>query len=90
MIDSNFRGAVYVIQQGRVLYDKVTGYADLPNKIPNTPDTRFASASAGKVFVATAVLQFEYNPNNQMISVLVSNYGDNVWKEMRKIRETLY
>lgn len=55
MIDSNFRGAVYVIQQGRVLYDQVTGYADLPNKIPNTPDTRFASASAGKVFVATAI-----------------------------------
>ena len=32
----------------------------------------------------------EYNPNNGMISVLVSNYGDNVWAEMRKIRETLY
>ena len=32
----------------------------------------------------------EYNPNNEMISVLVSNYGDNVWREMRKIREALY
>ncbi len=32
----------------------------------------------------------EYNPNNGMISVLVSNYGDNVWKEMRKIRENFY
>lgn len=32
----------------------------------------------------------EYNPNNGIISVLVSNYGDNVWKEMRKIREALY
>ena len=32
----------------------------------------------------------EYNPDNGIISVLVSNYGDNVWKEMRKIRETLY
>ena len=32
----------------------------------------------------------EYNPNNCMISVLVSNYGDNVWKEMRKIREKFY
>ncbi len=29
----------------------------------------------------------EYNPNKGMISVLASNYGDNVWKEMRKIRE---
>ena len=32
----------------------------------------------------------EYNPNNNMISVLVSNYGDNVWKEMRKIRKEFY
>ena len=32
----------------------------------------------------------EYNPNNGIISVLVSNYGDNVWSEMRKIREQLY
>lgn len=32
----------------------------------------------------------EYNPNNKMISVLVSNYGDNVWKEMRRIREVFY
>lgn len=32
----------------------------------------------------------EYNPNNGMIAVLVSNYGDNVWKEMRKIREGNY
>lgn len=32
----------------------------------------------------------EYNPNNGIISVLVSNYGDNVWREMRKIREVLY
>lgn len=32
----------------------------------------------------------EYNPNNNIISVLVSNYGDNVWREMREIREELY
>ena len=32
----------------------------------------------------------EYNPNNGIISVLVSNYGDNVWRIMRKIRERLY
>lgn len=32
----------------------------------------------------------EYNPNNGIISVIVSNYGDNVWKEMRKIRRNFY
>lgn len=31
----------------------------------------------------------EYNPEKNVISVLVSNYGDNVWKEMRKIRSAL-
>lgn len=32
----------------------------------------------------------EYNPDKGIISVLVSNYGDNVWSEMRKIRDQLY
>lgn len=79
---------------------------------------KFASASAGKVFVAVGILQLiergklsfedtlgaildidlhridpevsfisEYNPKNKIISVMVSKYGDNVWSEMRKIRE---
>ena len=32
----------------------------------------------------------EYNADKKILSVLVSNFGDNVWKEMRKIRECLY
>ena len=32
----------------------------------------------------------EYNPNNGMITVMLSNYGDNVWSRMRKIREEAY
>lgn len=32
----------------------------------------------------------EYNPNNGMISVMLSNYGDNVWARMRKIRKEYY
>ena len=57
MIDNNFRGIVYVVLDEKVLCESVTGYADLPNKVPNTSDTRFASASAGKVFVAVGILQ---------------------------------
>jgi CubicO group peptidase (beta-lactamase class C family) len=33
------------------------GYADISNKIPNETDTKFATASAGKVFVAVGILQ---------------------------------
>lgn len=57
MFDANFRGNIYVVQKGRVICERSSGYADLPNKIPNTLDTRFASASAGKVFVAVGILQ---------------------------------
>ena len=56
-IDSNFRGNAYVVQDGRVLLEHVSGFADLANEIPNTLETKFASASAGKVFVAVAILQ---------------------------------
>ena len=57
LIDSNFRGNIYILQDGKVLCESVTGFADLANEVPNTIDTRFASASAGKVFVAVGILQ---------------------------------
>lgn len=53
----DFRGAVLVTQGGEVLYEYAGGFADLPNEVPNTAETRFASASAGKVFVAVGILQ---------------------------------
>ena len=57
LIDKEFRGNVYVIQNATVLCEYSFGLADLPNKIANTIDTKFASASAGKVFVAVGILQ---------------------------------
>ena len=57
MIDKNFRGNVYVVRGDEVLCEHVSGYADLPNRIPNSLETRFASASAGKAFVAVGILQ---------------------------------
>lgn len=56
-IDSNFRGNIYVVQDSEIVIERVSGLADLANEIPNTMDTKFASASAGKVFVAVAILQ---------------------------------
>ena len=57
MIDVNFRGNIYIVQNGKVLYERETGFADLSNEIPNTAETKFASASAGKVFVAVGILK---------------------------------
>lgn len=57
IIDINFRGNVYIVKDDNVLCESVTGCADLANEVPNSIDTEFASASAGKVFVAVAILQ---------------------------------
>lgn len=56
-LQQDFRGAELISQGGKILFQRVTGYADMANQIPNTLNTKFASASAGKVFVAVGILQ---------------------------------
>ncbi len=57
MIERDFSGCISVVKDGTVIFEKNYGYADLPNKIPNKLNTKFATASAGKVFIAVAILQ---------------------------------
>ena len=57
LVNHDFRGNIYVIQEDDVLLEYVGGFADLANEIPNSLETKFASASAGKVFVAVGILQ---------------------------------
>lgn len=57
MIDSNFRGNIYIVKDNEIICESVTGFADLVNEVPNSLETKFASASAGKVFVAVGILQ---------------------------------
>jgi len=56
-LNPEFRGVRCVLKDGNVLFQSVTGFADHANRIPNTKETRFTSASAGKVFIAAAILQ---------------------------------
>ncbi len=56
-IDEDFSGVISISENGANVYRKAFGYADLPNKVANQVDTKFATASAGKVFVAVAILQ---------------------------------
>ncbi len=56
-IEPSFRGCVLITQNGKTLYGHASGFADLANERPNTLDTRFPTASAGKVLVAVAILQ---------------------------------
>ncbi len=57
ILDENLRGNIYIVQRDKIIYESARGFADLANEISNTPDTRFASASAGKAFVAVGILQ---------------------------------
>jgi len=60
-IDKDFRGCISIKQSGKHLFQQAYGYANLADEIPNTAETKFATASAGKVFVAVAILQLIEN-----------------------------
>lgn len=57
VVDREFRGCCLITKRGENLFERAYGYADFANKVPNTVETKFATASAGKVFVAVAILQ---------------------------------
>jgi CubicO group peptidase (beta-lactamase class C family) len=57
LIEKDFNGCISIQKNGETIFESAYGYADLSNKIPNTLDTKFATASAGKVFVAVGILQ---------------------------------
>ncbi|MEO6734392.1 MAG: serine hydrolase [Ferruginibacter sp.] len=51
--------AVLVAREGDVLYRKGFGYADVKNKVPVTPDTKFRIGSVTKQFTAAAILKLQ-------------------------------
>ncbi|MDH8679740.1 serine hydrolase domain-containing protein [Fusibacter bizertensis] len=57
VIDKDFRGAISIKKNKESVFQNAYGYADLPNEIRNEINTRFATASAGKVFVAVGILK---------------------------------
>ncbi len=57
IINQPFNGVVFVKRRDEIIFEKAYGYADLANKRVNQSNTRFPTASAGKVFVATCILQ---------------------------------
>ena len=52
-----FNGVVLVIRDGKTVFQKAYGYANLEQRVPNRMDTRFAVASITKQFTAAAILQ---------------------------------
>lgn len=58
VIERAFSGVISITQEENVIFEGKYGFADRANEIPNRMNTRFGTASAGKVFVATAILSF--------------------------------
>lgn len=52
-----FNGSVLVAENGKVIYKKGLGLANMEWNIPNTPDTRFRLGSITKQFTAALILQ---------------------------------
>ena len=52
-----FNGSILVAENGRVIYKKGHGYANMEWKIPNEPDTKFRIGSVTKQFTAALILQ---------------------------------
>jgi CubicO group peptidase (beta-lactamase class C family) len=61
LIGDNFQGCISIKRNGKHLFRQAYGYANLTDKVPNTLETKFATASAGKIFVAVAILQLIEN-----------------------------
>jgi CubicO group peptidase (beta-lactamase class C family) len=53
--------AILVAKEGKPLYKKGFGYADIKNKVPATPDTKFRIGSVTKQFTAAAILKLQEN-----------------------------
>ena len=52
-----FNGSILVAENGRVVYKKGFGYANMEWKIPNDVDTKFRLGSLTKQFTSTLILQ---------------------------------
>jgi CubicO group peptidase (beta-lactamase class C family) len=51
--------SVLVSQDGKIIYEKGFGYADVGNKVPVTSETKFRIGSITKQFIATCILKLQ-------------------------------
>jgi CubicO group peptidase (beta-lactamase class C family) len=56
---NRFMGAVLVAKDGKILFDRGYGMANVEWQVPNTPETRFRIGSITKQFTAAAILFLE-------------------------------
>ena len=57
--EGRFCGSVLVAHKGEVLISKGYGMANIEHGVPNTPDTKFRTASITKQFTAMAIMMLQ-------------------------------
>jgi CubicO group peptidase (beta-lactamase class C family) len=70
IVGDNFSGVISIRRNDNVLFQKSYGFMDIANEIPNEIDTKFATASAGKVFVAVGILQLIENGKLKLSDII--------------------
>lgn len=68
--------AVLVSRRGQVLFERGYGMADIGNRIPATPETRFRIGSITKQFAAAAILKLQENGRLNVTNTLAQYLPD--------------
>lgn len=56
---NDFSGSILISKDGKILFEKAFGFADLVSKTPNTPKTKYRTGSLNKQLTAAAILLLE-------------------------------
>jgi CubicO group peptidase (beta-lactamase class C family) len=54
--NDRFMGNVAIMKNGKMLYTRATGYADVENKVKATPETKYCIGSVSKTFTASMIM----------------------------------
>ncbi|ANE53524.1 hypothetical protein SY85_15555 [Flavisolibacter tropicus] len=54
-----FTGTVLIAKEGKIVFEKGYGFADLNRQLPNSPTTEFRIGSLSKPFTATLIMQLQ-------------------------------
>jgi CubicO group peptidase (beta-lactamase class C family) len=83
-IDKNedISGSALIAENGKIVYQKSFGYADIENQVPNTSNTVFQIASVSKVFTAIAVVQLYEQKKLDLTDKFSTHFPDFPYKEI--------
>ena len=87
-----FSGVVLIAKDGKPLFRKAYGFANLADRIPNREDTKFNMASMGKMFTGVAILQLTESGRlslDDKVGKYLPDYPNSVVRDSVTIRQLL-